>query len=118
MDAEGKAFDFWASLYADDCGMVFESQEHTQLGARLLKGHLARFALEMHIVGWQMLTGRSRSNPRRRQSTSPPPLMLPFADDDIAPLRVDDHCGIVTFTQRFRYLGSISWMARSRTSLR
>ena len=31
-----------------DAGMVFESLEHMQLGARLLKGHLACFALEMH----------------------------------------------------------------------
>ena len=25
VDAEGEAFDFWVSLYADDAGMVFES---------------------------------------------------------------------------------------------
>jgi len=36
----------------------------------------------------------------------PPPGVLP-TDDDISPLRVDDHRGIVTFTDRFRYLGSI-----------
>ena len=98
--------------------MVFESREHMQLGARLLKGHLARFALEMHC-GLADADGQVKVKSKMEAVHFPPhPSCSSPSDDDIAPLRVDDHCGIVTFTQRFRYLGSISWMARSRTSLR
>jgi len=106
VDAEGEAFDFWVSLYADDAGMVFESREHMQLGARLLKGHLARFALEMHC-GLADADGQVKVKSKTEAVYFPPHPSCSPSDDDIAPLRVDDHCGIVTFTQRFRYLGSI-----------
>ena len=36
-----------------------------------------------------------------------PPAGNIASDADVAPLPVDDHRGIVTFTDRFRYLGSI-----------
>ena len=75
VDAEGEAFDFWVSLYADDAGMVFE--RHMQLGARLLKGHLACFALEMHC-GLADADRQVKVKSKTEAVYSPPPLMLPF----------------------------------------
>ena len=100
------------------CRMVFESREHMQLGARLLKGHLLIWlALRWRcIVGWQMLMGRSRSNPRRtRQSTSPP------TPHSLAPLlMMTSRLFVWTTTvalsrspSAFRYLGSILDGSRS-----
>lgn len=106
MGAEGTAFDFWASLYADDAGMVFESREEMQLGARLLKSHLARFALEMHC-GQVGADGQIKTKSKTEAVYFPPHPLCSPTDDDIAPLHVDDSGSIVTFTDRFRYLGSI-----------
>ena len=105
VSADGTAFDFWASLYADDAGLPFESRDKMELGARLLKSHLARFALEMHCgqVGEDgQIKAKSKTEAVyfRHPSCSP-------TDDDLAPLRVDDYGGVATFTDRFRYLGSI-----------
>jgi hypothetical protein len=41
----GVTFQFWASLYADDAGLPFTTRADLELGARLLKKHLSRFAL-------------------------------------------------------------------------
>ena len=59
-------------------------------------------------MGWQMLIdGQVKVKSKTEAVYFPPHHSCSPSDDDIAPLRVDDHCGIVTFTHRFRYLGSI-----------
>ncbi len=79
--------------------------DELELGARLLKAHLLRFGLVMHC-------GRARDDgsvevKSKTEAVYFPPSGTEPTDDDVAPLRVDDDRGIITFTNRFRYLGSI-----------
>ena len=78
-----------------------------QLGARLLKGHLARFAVEMHC-GLADADGQVKVKSKTEAVYFPPPLHAPLL---MMTSRLfvwtTTVCCIVTFTQRFRYLGSI-----------
>ena len=42
-------FDLWASLFADDCGLLFNSREDLVAGANCLFEGFERFGLHMHI---------------------------------------------------------------------
>ena len=103
--ADGDTFVVRWTLYADDAGGGFQSRADLERGARLLKAHLARFGLEMHC-GRADADGNVVAKSKTEAMFFPPPRTTP-TDDDLAPLRVDDRCGVVTFTDRFRYLGSI-----------
>ena len=105
MTVEGDPFDLWAILYADDAGHGFDSREELGRGARLLNTHLRRFGLEMHC-GLANEDGTVRQGSKSEAVYFPPAGTI-ASDADVAPLPVDDHRGIVTFTDRFRYLGSI-----------
>ena len=102
---DGDEFELRTVLYADDAGTAFTSREDLEMGTRLLKAHLLRFGLVMHC-GRAREDGSIEAKSKTEAVYFPPPGVLP-TDDDISPLRVDDHRGIVTFTDRFRYLGSI-----------
>lgn len=103
--ADGDCFDLRSGLYADDAGTAFLTRADLECGARLLKSHLLRFGLVMHC-------GRADDEGNVVATSKTEAMFFPAAgttptDDDLAPLRVDDHYGIVTFTHRFRYLGSV-----------
>ena len=105
VDEEGETFHLWASLYADDAGLPFTSRADLELGTRLLKQHLERFGLVMHCG-----TMKPDGTPAKKSKTEA--MFYPAAgytptDNDTLPLCVDDHHGIVTFTDQFRYLGAI-----------
>jgi hypothetical protein len=47
---DASSFDLWASLFADDCAIFFNSRAYLELGASYLFNHLRRrFGLMMHI---------------------------------------------------------------------
>ena len=41
------SFDLWASLFADDCAVFFNSRADLEIGASYLFNHLSRFGLLM-----------------------------------------------------------------------
>ena len=43
------SFDFWVSLFADDCAIFFNSRADLELGASYLFNYLRRFDLMLHI---------------------------------------------------------------------
>jgi Reverse transcriptase (RNA-dependent DNA polymerase) len=102
---DGDEFELWAVLYADDAGLAFDKRDQLELGARLLKAHLLRFGLVMHC-GRARADGSVEVKSKTEATYFPPPGIKP-SNEDVAPLQIDDHRGIVTFTDRFRYLGSI-----------
>jgi hypothetical protein len=102
----GEIFHLWAALYADDAGLLFSSRADLERGARLLKQHLARFGLVMHCGS--LHADGSIAKKSKTEAVFYPPVGYSPTCDDTLPLRVDDALGIVTFTDRFRYLGAIS----------
>ena len=43
------SFDLWASLYADDCAILFETRADLITGTSYLFNHLRKFGLQMHV---------------------------------------------------------------------
>ena len=43
------SFELWASLFADDCAVFFNSREELVIGTQYLFTHLRKFCLEMHV---------------------------------------------------------------------
>ena len=46
---KGRPFNFWASLYADDTGIIFRSREELEICTPVLDPHLKRFGMLMHV---------------------------------------------------------------------
>jgi hypothetical protein len=103
----GVTFQFWASLYADDAGLPFTTRADLELGARLLKKHLSRFALVMHCGTMNPSDGSVAKKSKTEAVFYPPDGYSPTTNDTLF-LKIDDALGIITFTERFRYLGAIS----------
>jgi exonuclease III len=101
----GEPFYLWASLYADDGALPFTSRADLELGARLLKEHLLRFALVMHCGTMNPSDGTVAKKSKTEAMFYPPDGYSPTTNDTLF-LKIDDALGIVTFTDRFRYLGS------------
>mmetsp|Transcript_34063 Transcript_34063/g.40055 ORF Transcript_34063/g.40055 Transcript_34063/m.40055 type:complete len:227 (-) Transcript_34063:895-1575(-) len=69
--AEGVTFEFWVSLFADDCVLLFDSREQLQLGVAHINEHFKKLGMKMHVgvVGGankskteaMYIPGRSRS---------------------------------------------------------
>ena len=43
------SFHFWASLFADDCALIFETREDLIAGTDAIYAHLRKFGLNMHV---------------------------------------------------------------------
>ena len=94
-------FDFWASLFADDCGLLFNTRLDTITGANYLYHHLRRFGLLMHIgtgEGDDKVASKTEAvffhGSRETQDDGD------TSDFDVA------H-GLVSFTDEFKYLGAL-----------
>ena len=46
---DASSFDLWASLFADDCAIFFNSRAELELGTSYRFNHLRHFGLIMHI---------------------------------------------------------------------
>ena len=92
-------------LYADDSGLPFTSRTDLVRGTRLLNEHLSRFGLVMH-------RGRLASDGSLQAESKTLAMLVPArghdpSEDETSPFTVDDEGGVVTFTDTFRYLGSV-----------
>jgi hypothetical protein len=87
----------WSSLFADDCALLFNSRADLIIGINYIYHHLQRFGLLMHI-GHGDIASKTEAvffpGPKETQD-----------DGDTTNFSVAD--GFVSFTDEFRYLGSI-----------
>ena len=92
-------FHLWASLFADDCGLLFNTREDLITGSNYIYRHLLRFGLRMHI-------GRGSDASKTEAMYCPPGNEVPYKGATTTDgFNVDD--GYITFTSKFKYLGSI-----------
>ncbi|KAJ1616853.1 hypothetical protein T492DRAFT_918094, partial [Pavlovales sp. CCMP2436] len=96
----GTPFNLWASLYADDGALPFTSRVDLELGARLLKKHLLRFALVMHCDTMNSTDGTVAKKSKTEAMFYQPAGYSPTTNDTLF-LKIDDALGIVMFTDRF-----------------
>lgn len=89
-------FELWASLFADDCELNFETRSDLEEGANYLYHHLRRFGFQMHI-------GHGEESSKTEAMYCPAPGDN-YEDGDTSNIAVSD--GFVSFTPDFRYLGS------------
>lgn len=93
----GLIFDFWASLYADDGGFLFESRKDLGLGCNCIFATLRAFGLQMHVKG-------------KTEAMYIPAQLSSYSTADRSNLEVSDPSGgvvgFVPFTDVFRYLGT------------
>jgi hypothetical protein len=90
-------FELWNSLFADDCGLLFNTRGDMITGANYLYHHLRRFGLLMHI-------GKGTTPSKTEAMYYPAPRQV-HADGDQTDF--DVHDGFISFCDEFRYLGSI-----------
>ena len=92
-----KAFELWASLFADDCALLFDSREDLIIGAEYIFQHLRRFGLQMHVGrGAQASKTEAMYFPARPQD---------YKDGNTTDFGIDKD-GFISFTEQFKYLGS------------
>jgi hypothetical protein len=87
-------FDIWASLFADDCGVLFESRADLITGANYLFSHLGTFGLQMHIGRPDKSKTEALFCGARSRDMG-----------DTSSFAVAD--GFISFTDVFKYLGSL-----------
>lgn len=96
-------FEFWLSLFADDCALFFNSRADLVIGASYLFNHLRKFGLLMHVGHGAVLS--------KTEAMFFPPPRAEYSAADTTRFNVLDSsgatAGFVDFTQEFRYLGSI-----------
>jgi hypothetical protein len=54
-------YEFWVSLFADDCALVFNTREQLASGTEYINNHFSAFGLQMHKKGKEV------QNQRRKQ---------------------------------------------------
>jgi hypothetical protein len=91
-------FELWASLFADDCAVFFNSRLELVVGTQHLFSHLRKFGLEMHV-------GRGSTASKTEAMYCPKPHKA-YGDEDTGRFMVDGD-GFIEFTREFKYLGSI-----------
>jgi hypothetical protein len=92
------SFEFWASLFADDCAVLFNSRAELITGTQHLFDHLRGFGLEMHV-------GRGTTASKTEAMYCPKPRKL-YEEENTDRFQVDGD-GFIDFTKEFKYLGSI-----------
>ena len=83
----------------DDGAFLFLSREELQRGAKLIFSHFRRFGLKMHIG-----TDGSFSDSKTEAVVFPAPGQI-LSSFDTSPVYIND-TGYVTYTDKFKYLGS------------
>ena len=95
---DATSFELWASLFADDCALLFNSRDDLITGSNHIFAHLRKFGLQMHI-------GRGAAASKTEAMYFPPPRQA-YAAADTSRFLVDG-TGFVEFSESFKYLGSI-----------
>ena len=97
------AFDFWLSLFADDCALFFNSRADLITGSSYLNNHLRKFGLLMHVGNGAV--------PSKTEAMYFPPPRVEYSAADTSRIDVCDPngapVGFIDFTKEFKYLGSI-----------
>ena len=96
-------FELFASLFADDCALFFETRADMVTGTSYLFNHLRKFGLKMHIG--------SGATASKTEAMYYPPTRMAYEDGDTTPFSVfgpsGEVLGFVTFVLEFKYLGSL-----------
>ena len=92
------SFELWASLFADDCGLFFETRADLITGSNYIFDHLKRFGLQMHV-------GRG-DTASKTEAMFCPAIAKDYKNGDTSNYAVDGD-GFISFTEQFRYLGSM-----------
>jgi exonuclease III len=90
-------FELWASLFADDCGLLFETRADLIAGANCLYQGFLRFGLHMHI-------GRGTTD-SKTEAMYCPARSNKYEEGDTSNFVVAD--GFIHFCEDFKYLGAI-----------
>ncbi len=101
---DASSIDLWASLFAGDCAIFFNSRADLELGASYFFNHLRCFGLMMHIgIGTTLSEIEAMYFPPPRVNCSN------AAETSHFDVRNADGSavGFVEFTKEFKYLGSI-----------
>ncbi len=97
------AFEFWLSLFADDCAIFFNSRADLIIGSSYLYNHLRKFGLLMHVGNGAV--------PSKTEAMYFPPPRVEYLAADTSRVNVCDTngapVGFIDFTKEFKYLGSI-----------
>ena len=89
------SFEFFASLFADDCAVLFESHDDMQKGMDYMYNHFLKFGLQIHL-------GRDGARSKTEAMFFPKPRS---DDGSIRPdFAVAD--GFISYTRMFKYLGT------------
>lgn len=91
------SFELFSSLFADDCALIFNSREDLITGSNYIFTHFLRFGLQIHI-------GRG-GTASKTEAMFCPAAQQPLDSGDQTNYTVAD--GFVSFSQQFKYLGSI-----------
>ena len=89
-------FDFWHSLFADDCALLFATRWDLIRGTNIINDHLKKFGLLMHV-------GRGEVKSKTEAMYVPSKFN---SNGDTSKYTVDGD-GFVEFTKVFRYLGCL-----------
>ena len=90
-----REFEFFASLFADDCAVLFESHEDMVIGMDYMYQHFLKFGLEIHL-------GRGTAKSKTEAMFFP----KPRCDDGTTPPNFPCADGFISYTRLFKYLGS------------
>ena len=98
-----KTFEFWLSLFADDCALFFNTRSDLITGTSYLFNHLRKFGLLMHVGNGGILS--------KTEAMYFPSPRVEYSVADTSRFDVLDVngsvAGFIDFTQEFKYLGSI-----------
>ena len=88
-------FEFFASLFADDCAVLFDNLEDMKTGMEYMYAHFLKFGLHIHL-------GRGNT-PSKTEA-----MFFPMArcDDGSTPPNFNVADGFISFTRKFKYLGT------------
>ena len=89
------SFEFFASLFADDCAVLFESHKDMVIGMDYMYQHFLKFGLEIHL-------GRGTAKSKTEAMFFP----KPRCDDGTTPPNFPCADGFISYTRLFKYLGS------------
>mmetsp|Transcript_34064 Transcript_34064/g.40061 ORF Transcript_34064/g.40061 Transcript_34064/m.40061 type:complete len:458 (-) Transcript_34064:220-1593(-) len=103
--AEGVTFEFWVSLFADDCVLLFDSREQLQLGVAHINEHFKKLGMKMHVG---VVGGANKS---KTEAMYIPGRSRSYQNGDTAELFFMGPSALtvyfVEFVESFKYLGSI-----------
>jgi hypothetical protein len=102
------SFDLWASLYADDCAILFETRADLITGTSYLFNHLRKFGLQMHVgTGDTASKTEAMFFPAPRPNPSDAATVNGTERFDVLDEATGTVVGFINFTTEFKYLGSI-----------